>query len=741
MRLPVLALALVFSLGTHAQTSTVTVEVDAAQPQSALRDLTGANKKPTFNGQFDGLPFNAASLYKAFGISQVRLHDAGLDLCTTYTAATKVNTGVTPTQPVTGCTLQGSSGRPHFTWTPASSVDADLNNTANYDFTSVDDALSGAIATGAAVYLRLGESYNGPNDTADPIAWAKVATNIYKHVIGTFKPTAGIAVNPVFVEIFNEPDGGFWAGSTSSFNTLFVETAQRVRAAAAEAGRTVKIGGAGFTRNVLANSSVAGNPANGFVAAVGASTLDFYSAHLYNNCANATLSSAANFLRSLRSIVNGQGGSAKPMHITEWNIGLGSQCGNDFFAEPRTQSFGSGVLTLMQDPAQNIEAAHFYAGVPIMALFDFTSVAGKARINPSAWALWAHAQLKGASQLSAQVCPQSGTCVAGYAAESAPVLALAGQSTQGQSVIITNDGSAAVTYTLRIKGLSNATASASISTPPSAVQELPASGSPVTADANALATLLTSVPTETRSGLTVNAGVLELVTTVPARSIQMVKIQSTVTPVLQLAAGWNLVGNGVEASVPVATVFNDASKVNALWKWVNSGWAFYSPAQADGGKAYATSMGYQPLATLNAGDGFWLQAHSAFNLSLPAAAPVLSASFKPHPTGATVGGGSRALPTGWSLIAVGDSPTALQFNVAVSASGTAATTTPAPQNVTSLWAWDAGKQRWAFWSPSLLNDGTLAAFLAQQNYLDLNSLATTPTGTLAPATGVWVQRP
>jgi hypothetical protein len=32
MRLPVLALALVFSLGTHAQTSTVTVEVDAAQP-------------------------------------------------------------------------------------------------------------------------------------------------------------------------------------------------------------------------------------------------------------------------------------------------------------------------------------------------------------------------------------------------------------------------------------------------------------------------------------------------------------------------------------------------------------------------------------------------------------------------------------------------------------------------------------------------------------------------------------
>jgi hypothetical protein len=106
-----------------------------------------------------------------------------------------------------------------------------------------------------------------------------------------------------------------------------------------------------------------------------------------------------------------------------------------------------------------------------------------------------------------------------------------------------------------------------------------------------------------------------------------------------------------------------------------------------------------------------------------------------------VGGGSRALPTGWSLIAVGDSPTPLQFNLALSASGTAATTTPAPQNVTSLWAWDASKQRWAFWSPSLLNDGTLAGYLTQQNYLDFNSLATTPTGAIAPATGFWVQRP
>src|SRR4029079_13687064 len=101
---------------------------------------------------------------------------------------------------------------------------------------------------------------------------------------------------------------------------------------------------------------------------------------LYDKCANATLSSSATFLRSLRALVDGQGGAGKPLQITEWNIGLGQQCGNALYAEQRLQSYASGVLTLMQDPAQAIEAAHFYAGVTIMSLFDFTSAANAVRI-------------------------------------------------------------------------------------------------------------------------------------------------------------------------------------------------------------------------------------------------------------------------------------------------------------------------------------------------------------------------
>jgi hypothetical protein len=506
--------------------STVTVEVDTSQSGGAVRDLFGANKKPTFSSQTPGVNWNAASLYPVFGVSQVRLHDSNVDLCETYTAATKLSIGTTSTVAVTGCEVQGTNGRPHFSWTPTSSADADLNNPNNYDFTSVDEALSGVIATGATVYLRLGESFNGPNDTGDPVAWAKVATNIYKHVLGIFKPTAGIAVNPAYVEIFNEPDGGFWAGSTATFDTLFVETAQRVRAAAATAGKTVKVGGAGFTRNILSNSKEAGNVANGFIGAVGASTIDFYSAHHYGSCDSSTLSSSANFLRALRTVVNTQGGSSKPLHITEWNIGLGSQCGNDYYANQRTQSFDSGILTLMQDPAQNIEAAHYYAAMPIMALFDFATVTGTTRINPSAWAFWAHSKLRGATSVSTQVCPQGGACVAGYAAESAPVLAFAGQSNGVQNIVITNDGIAEVTYKLRVKGLNSGSVTASISTPPSGARDLPASGNPIVADTTALTALIASVTKDTRAALPVSGGQVELTVTIPAHTLQLVEVRA-----------------------------------------------------------------------------------------------------------------------------------------------------------------------------------------------------------------------
>jgi hypothetical protein len=565
MRIFYILMALLVAWASHAQSATVSVEVDAAQVGAAVRDLFGVNRKPTFSAKTSTVSWNAASLYPAFGVSQVLLHDSQLDLCTTYTAANKVNAGVSPEVAVTGCTLTGSGAPPHFKSTPISSADADLNNPDNYDFTAVDEALRGAIASGAGIYLRLGESYNGPNDTGDPVAWAKVATNIYKHVLGLFKPSAGIALDPVFVQVHNEPDGIFWSGETATFNTLFVETVQRVRAAAAAAGKTVILGGAGFTTNILTSSKQAGNPANGFIAAVGVSNLDFYSAHHYNSCSTASLTSAASFLRSLRSLVDSQGGSSKPLHITEWNIGLGERCGNAFFAEQRTQSFASGMLTLMQDPAQNIAAAFFYAGVPIMSLFDPNSVVGAMRINPSAWALLAHSRLRGSNTLSAQVCSATSACVAGYAAETQSLLALAAQAGSGQTVVVTNDGTTDVTYTLRVKGLTASSVGATINTPPAGVHDISVSGNPSTANAGELAALLASVAQEARSNLVVSGGQLELTATIPARSVQWVNVSPNAPPVPTVPVApsiTSIVRGATSATIHFSTPSDGGSPIN-----------------------------------------------------------------------------------------------------------------------------------------------------------------------------------
>lgn len=503
------------------------VKMDASRTQSAVRDLLGVNKPPTFASRTPGVNYDATLLYRTFGISQMRPHDTGIDLCTVYTAATRTNAGVTPAVAVSGCTVEPSGGMPHFIWTPTSSADADLNNPDNYDFTAADEAIRTALAAGSKIYLGLAQRYNGPNDTNDPVAWAKVATNIYRHVIGVFKPTAGIAVDPAFVEIHNEPDGGFWRGDAATFYTLYRENTQRVRDAAAAAGKTVRVGGAGFTRNILTTSNQAGNPANGFVNAVGAASLDFYSAHLYDKCATASLAASGSFLRSLRSRVDSTGGAGKPLHISEWNIGLGNECGESFYAGQRTQSFASGILTLMQDPALSVEAAHYYSGVTVMSLFDFISVANTVRINPSAWAFWAHAQLAGGTLMQTQVCSTTGSCVNGYAAETLPLQALGAQRNGGLTMVVTNDTSAAVDYTLQVSGLSGATADLTVSTPPSGTRDVPTSGSPQAADTAALNLLTVSSTVQVRSGLTLAAGVLTQTVTIPAYSVQVIAVRTS----------------------------------------------------------------------------------------------------------------------------------------------------------------------------------------------------------------------
>jgi hypothetical protein len=219
---------------------------------------------------------------------------------------------------------------------------------------------------------------------------------------------------------------------------------------------------------------------------------------------------------------------------------------------------------------------------------------------------------------------------------------------------------------------------------------------------------------------------------------------------VNMSSGWNLIGNGHETSLDVPTVFADSTKITTVWKWVITGstagiaypaWAFYTPALPDGGQAYAASKGYDYLSTINAGEGFWVNAQTAFAVAMPTGTAVQSTSFMPALPSLGMPGGTHALGHSWSLIATGDNPTPTQFDAAIStfeAVPPAAGSSNVYTNLTTLWAWDAAKTSWYFWAPALVNNGGLAAYLTSKGYLDFASM---PSGKMSQSTGFWVNVP
>lgn len=184
----------------------------------------------------------------------------------------------------------------------------------------------------------------------------------------------------------------------------------------------------------------------------------------------------------------------------------------------------------------------------------------------------------------------------------------------------------------------------------------------------------------------------------------------------------------MDQTVDVSSVFSDSNTFTTVWKWVSAKtvWAFYAPSMNSANMAtYASAKGYDVLTTINAGDGFWVNASQVTSVKLPYGSQLSSSRFGPT--------GSTPLPKGWSLIAVGDSPTPNDFNLALGS------TTPSsgsvPINVTTLWAWDAEAMNWMFYAPSLLNTGTLDTYIGTKLYESFGSKS------LSPAIGFWVNKP
>jgi len=202
---------------------------------------------------------------------------------------------------------------------------------------------------------------------------------------------------------------------------------------------------------------------------------------------------------------------------------------------------------------------------------------------------------------------------------------------------------------------------------------------------------------------------------------------------LNFAAGWNLFGNSIQAPLAVSNIFNDPAKVDSVWKWVATGtapdisyptWAFYAPAQNDGGRTYAAAKGYEFLGTIDGGEGFWLNAKTGFATQLPAGNAVTSTSF-------------QSMTSGWHLISTSNAETPGSFNTDLSSTPPAAG--GVSSNIRTLWAWDSSQSKWYFYAPSLEAQGgsTLSDFISGSGYLNF----TAANKTLGPGVGFWVNKP
>ena len=202
-----------------------------------------------------------------------------------------------------------------------------------------------------------------------------------------------------------------------------------------------------------------------------------------------------------------------------------------------------------------------------------------------------------------------------------------------------------------------------------------------------------------------------------------------------LVAGWNLLGNGTTSTIDVAATFGDPARVLTIWKWQPAGggnWAYYAPGQTNGGADFAATKGYGLLTAIAPGEGFWVNAKLAFTVPLGGTTRFSLVSLQDS--------GSTPLPSGWSLIAVGDgtSPRAFANGIASSAP---ANGNPAATSILSLWAWHPGDAAnaagWLFYTPDQDNSGTLATYIAGKGYLHFDTLGKT----LDATTGFWVRKP
>jgi hypothetical protein len=253
----------------------------------------------------------------------------------------------------------------------------------------------------------------------------------------------------------------------------------------------------------------------------------------------------------------------------------------------------------------------------------------------------------------------------------------------------------------------------------------------------------------------------------------------TVNVTHSVSKGFNLIGNPLDAPIDVVTMFGDAANqipdvtlyIISVWKWrvdplgglcYGGCWEFFTPTQTKAqSDITAVAQGFQPLTTIEAGKGFWVnRSVAAPSPGAPVTLPTLSGiPFKyqdplpgfPDPLpGSGVGKFSVLKTNAWHLLAQHEALTPASFNLSV------VSTPPSPGyvpiNFVTLWAWSNAKLKWYFYSPVVEKAGNetippgevlpigggvaVANYCSDNGYLDF----TTEAKELGPGVGFWVRR-
>lgn len=236
----------------------------------------------------------------------------------------------------------------------------------------------------------------------------------------------------------------------------------------------------------------------------------------------------------------------------------------------------------------------------------------------------------------------------------------------------------------------------------------------------------TTTSTSTTTGAVTTTTAAQGSTTTTSTSAQSTTTTSSTTTttkiVVNLSSGWNLLGNSLSQSIDVKTTFTDANAYSTVWKWdvTKSVWQFFSPNLTAVQLAdYVQKKGYGLLETINAGEGFWVNAKIAKSFDL---------SGLPYKIV------SGSLVSGWNLVATSDDVSPAVLNRSIG-DAPPSTSSSLQANFATLWAWDSSVSNWYFYAPSLDSGATLSDYIKEKGYIGFGN-----TKTLGNGVGFWVNK-